>query len=48
VHWTWSLVWREGETRTAVLAAVDALCAGVGDLGLRPPDAWLPDGDPHR
>jgi hypothetical protein len=48
VHWTWSLVWREGETRTAVLAAVDALCAGVGDLGLRPPDAWLPDGYPHR
>jgi DNA-binding transcriptional LysR family regulator len=48
VHWTWSLVWREGETRTAVLAAVDALCAGVGDLGLRPPDAWPPDGYPHR
>ncbi|MEU9212751.1 LysR family transcriptional regulator [Streptomyces sp. NPDC048415] len=48
VHWTWSLVWREGETRTAVLAAVDALCAGVGDLGLRPPDAWLPDGYPPR
>ncbi|MFJ9373046.1 LysR family transcriptional regulator [Streptomyces sp. NPDC101455] len=48
VHWTWSLVWREGETRTAVLAAVDALCDGVGDLGLRAPDAWLPEGDPHR
>ncbi|MEV0910760.1 LysR family transcriptional regulator [Streptomyces hokutonensis] len=47
VHWTWSLVWREGETRTAVLAAVDALCDGVGDLGLRAPDAWLPTGDPH-
>ncbi len=50
VHWTWSLVWRESETRTAVLAAVDALCEGVGvdDLGLRAPDAWLPEGDPHR
>ncbi|WP_427918415.1 LysR family transcriptional regulator [Streptomyces sp. cg40] len=48
VHWTWSLVWREGETRAAVLAVVDALCGGVGDLGLRAPDAWLPAGDPHR
>jgi DNA-binding transcriptional LysR family regulator len=48
VHWTWSLVWREDETRAAVLAAVDALCDGVGDLGLRAPDAWLPVGDPHR
>ncbi|MFJ6895223.1 LysR family transcriptional regulator [Streptomyces hokutonensis] len=48
VHWTWSLVWREGETRAAVLAVVDALCDGVGDLGLRAPDAWLPAGDPHR
>ena len=50
VHWTWSLVWRAGETRTGVLAAVDALCegVGVGDLGLRAPDAWLPEGDPHR
>jgi DNA-binding transcriptional LysR family regulator len=48
VHWTWSLVWREGETRAAVLAAVDALCDGVGDLGIHAPDAWLPKGDPHR
>jgi hypothetical protein len=50
VHWTWSLVWREGETRTAVLAAVDALCEGVDDLGTtdRAADAWLPEGDPHR
>ncbi|MFJ9241692.1 LysR family transcriptional regulator [Streptomyces sp. NPDC101776] len=48
VHWTWSLVWRESETRTGVLAAVDALCDGVSDLGLRTPDAWLPEGDPHR
>lgn len=48
VHWTWSLVRRGSETRAAVLAAVDALCDGVGDLGLRAPDAWLPEGDPHR
>ena len=50
VHWTWSLVWREGETRTAVLAAVDALCEGVDvvDLGLHASGAWLPEGDPHR
>ncbi|MFE5023109.1 LysR family transcriptional regulator [Streptomyces sp. NPDC056656] len=48
VHWTWSLVWRECETRTGVLAVVDALCAGVDDLGLRSPDAWLPEGDPNR
>ena len=48
VYWTWSLVWREGEDRRAVLAAVDALCDGVGDLGVHAPDAWLPDGDPYR
>lgn len=48
VHWTWSLVWRDGESRAAVLAAVDALCDGVGDLGIHAPDAWLPEGDPHR
>lgn len=48
IHWTWSLVRREGEDRPAVLAVVDALCAGVSDLGIHAPDAWLPDGDPHR
>ncbi|MBY8880134.1 LysR family transcriptional regulator [Actinacidiphila acidipaludis] len=48
VHWTWSLVRRRDEERAAVLAVVDALCAGVGDLGLRDADAWLPAGDPHR
>lgn len=48
VHWTWSLVRRAAEDRTAVLDAVEALCAGVGDLGLDAPDSWLPDGDPHR
>ena len=47
-YWTWSLVRRRDESRPAVLAAVDALTAGVGDLGLHGPDAWLPDFDPHR
>ena len=48
IHWTWSLVRREAEDRPAVLAVVDALCDGVGDLGLHSPDTWLPEGDPHR
>ena len=48
VYWTWSLVWRRGEDRAAVLAAVDALTDGVGDLGIRWSDAWLPDGDPYK
>jgi len=48
VYWTWSLVWRRGEERAAVLAVVDALTGGVGDLGIHRPDAWLPDSDPHK
>ncbi|WP_406567697.1 LysR family transcriptional regulator [Actinoallomurus soli] len=48
VYWTWSLVWRRDEVRAAVLATVDALTEGVGDLGIHEPDAWLPDGDPYR
>jgi DNA-binding transcriptional LysR family regulator len=48
IYWTWSLVWRAGEGRAAVLAVVDALCDGVGDLGIHRPGAWLPDGDPYR
>ena len=48
VYWTWSLVWRRGEERAAVLAAVDALTGRVGDLGICWPDAWLPDSDPHK
>ncbi|MBO4253596.1 LysR family transcriptional regulator [Streptomyces griseorubiginosus] len=47
VYWTWSLVWREHEDRAGVLATVDALCEGVGDLGIHAPDAWLPADDPH-
>ena len=48
VYWTWSLVWRRGEERTAVLAVVDALTGGVGHLGIHRPDAWLPGSDPHK
>jgi DNA-binding transcriptional LysR family regulator len=48
VYWTWSLVWRRGEDRSAVLATVDALTDGVGDLGIHDSDAWLPEDDPHR
>ncbi|GHH75072.1 LysR family transcriptional regulator [Streptomyces sulfonofaciens] len=48
IYWTWSLVRRRGEVRSAVLAVVDALCDGVGDLGIHGPGAWLPDGDPYR
>ncbi|MFJ2608971.1 LysR family transcriptional regulator [Streptomyces sp. NPDC091279] len=46
-YWSWSLVRREREERAAVLAVVDALSAGVGDLGVHAPDAWLPADDPH-
>ncbi|MGX1542407.1 LysR family transcriptional regulator [Streptomyces adustus] len=46
-YWTWSLVWRESERRVGVLAVVDALCDGIGDLGITAPDAWLPAGDPY-
>ncbi|GAB2826338.1 LysR family transcriptional regulator [Actinoallomurus bryophytorum] len=48
VYWTWSLVWRRGESRPAVLTTIDALTTGVGDLGVHGPDAWLPEDDPHR
>jgi DNA-binding transcriptional LysR family regulator len=48
IYWTWSLVWRAGETRATVLAVVDALCDGVADFSIHGPGAWLPDGDPHR
>ncbi|MFJ1968209.1 LysR family transcriptional regulator [Streptomyces sp. NPDC087903] len=48
VHWTWSLVWRENESRSAVLEIADALCGGGDDHGIHAPDVWLPDDDPHR
>ncbi|QRY51698.1 LysR family transcriptional regulator [Mycolicibacterium septicum] len=46
--WTWSLVWRRGETSPAVLAVVDEFTRGIGDLGLDAPDVWVPDDDPHH
>jgi hypothetical protein len=48
VYWTWSLVWRRGEVRAAVLATIDALTEHVTDMGIHDPDAWLPAADPHR
>ncbi|MGW0997744.1 LysR family transcriptional regulator [Streptomyces sp. NPDC002523] len=48
IYWTWSLVRRADEARTAVLAVVDALGDGVGDLGVHTPGAWLPESDPYR
>ena len=47
VYWTWSLVWRRGEDRSSVLATVDALTDGVGDLGIHGREAWLPEDDPY-
>jgi hypothetical protein len=48
VIWTWSLAWRRGETRPAVLAVADALTREVGDLGIHDAGTWLPPDDPHR
>lgn len=48
IHWTWSLVQRRNEVRSSVLSTMDALCDGVGDLGVHAADAWLPDCDPYR
>jgi len=47
-YWTWSLTWRRGEVRAAVLAVVDSLTSGIGDLGVRDADAWLPADDPYK
>ena len=47
-YWTGSGIGRQGEDRPAVLAVVDALADRTGDLGIHRPDAWLPDGDPHK
>ncbi len=46
--WTWSLVWRRGEDRPAVLAVVDAFVREIGDLGVTAPGSWLPVQDPYR
>jgi hypothetical protein len=46
LYWTWSLVWRRAEARSAVLAVIDAVTAGVVDFGIHAPGAWLPNSDP--
>jgi DNA-binding transcriptional LysR family regulator len=46
--WSWSLVWRRSELRAAVLAVVDVLTTGIGDLGTQAPGVWLPADDPYR
>nr|WP_196778191.1 LysR family transcriptional regulator [Lentzea aerocolonigenes] len=48
VLWTWSLVRRDDEVRTAVLAAAEAITRPVGDLGLHREGVWLPADDPWR
>jgi DNA-binding transcriptional LysR family regulator len=45
--WAWSLVWRQDETRTAVLDVVTALTHDVDPLRLDA-STWLPEDDPHR
>jgi DNA-binding transcriptional LysR family regulator len=47
-YWTWSLVSRGDETRTAVRATIEALTHDVGTLGLDAETAWIPAGDPYR
>jgi DNA-binding transcriptional LysR family regulator len=46
--WTWSLVWRRGETDPVVHAVIEALTSAVPDLGGYDEAAWLPEADPHR
>ena len=45
--WTWSLVWRSGETNPSVRAVIDAFTRDAGNLTVDASD-WLPAGDPHR
>ena len=47
-YWTWSLVSRRDETRTAVRATIEALTHDVGSFGLDADTAWIPAADPHR
>jgi DNA-binding transcriptional LysR family regulator len=48
LYWPWSLVWRRSELRAAVLAVVDVLTTGIGDLGTQAPGVWLPADDLYR
>ncbi len=45
--WTWSLVWRRGETDPSVRAVIEVLTGDVGAMTVTPSD-WLPADDPHR
>lgn len=46
--WTWSLVWRQGESNPLVHNVIDAFSAGVDRSSVDEPGAWLPADDPHR
>jgi DNA-binding transcriptional LysR family regulator len=46
--WTWSLVWRAGETREPVHDVINALMAGTDTAELDDDATWLPDADPYR
>jgi DNA-binding transcriptional LysR family regulator len=43
LYWPWWVVWRRSDVRPAVLAVVDVLGAGAGDLGIDGPEVWLPE-----
>jgi len=47
-YWTWALVSRRDETRTAVRATIEVLTRDIGTLGLDAETAWIPAGDPFR
>jgi DNA-binding transcriptional LysR family regulator len=47
-YWTWSLVSRRDETRTAVLATIEALTRDIDPLDLDPATGWIPAGDPFQ
>lgn len=46
--WTWSLVWRQGESNPLVRAVIDTFTADVDTSVLAVPGAWLPGDDPYR
>ena len=47
-YWTWSLVSRRDETRSAVCGVIKALSDNIGPLGLDDDAAWLPATDPYH
>ena len=46
--WTWSLVWRRGESNPLVHAVIDAFTVGIDVSSLTEAGTWLPADDPHR